>query len=134
MPSVELRTLLDAFAVASGAPPVAWQATDTLQAAAAETGQNLPNIQSASKRKGGTDQGSKSATRHRILAPAMAGPPPRKVSMERSSFIRSSTIGTTTIRKLKIRLLPFLLVLYIIAFLDRVNIGFAAAESHLCKL
>lgn len=60
----------------------------------------------------------------------MAGPPHRKVSMEKSSFIRSSTIGTTTIRKLKIRLLPFLFVLYVVAFLDRVNIGFAALTMN----
>jgi hypothetical protein len=42
MPSIDLRTLLHAFAMASGAPPVAWQATGPLQAAAGETGQNLP--------------------------------------------------------------------------------------------
>ena len=50
--------------------------------------------------------------------------------MEKSSFIRSSTVGTTTIRKLKIKLLPFLFVLYVVAFLDRVNIGFAALTMN----
>ena len=50
--------------------------------------------------------------------------------MEKNSFIRSRTIGTTTIRKLKIRLLPFLFVLYVVAFLDRVNIGFAALTMN----
>ena len=130
MPGIELRTLLDAFAMASGAPPVAWQATGTSQAAAAETGQTLPNIQSARKRKRGADQGSKSAARHGIPTPAMACPPHRKVRMEKRSFIRSSTIGTTTIRKLKIRLLPFLFELYVVAFLDRVNIGFAALTMN----
>lgn len=50
--------------------------------------------------------------------------------MEKRSFIRSSTIGTTTIRKLKIRLLPFLFELYVVAFLDRVNIGFAALTMN----
>ena len=66
MPSVELRTMLDAFAMASGAPPLAWQAAASSKAAAGETGQNLPNIQSANKRKG-TEQVSKSATRHGYL-------------------------------------------------------------------
>jgi MFS transporter, ACS family, tartrate transporter len=50
--------------------------------------------------------------------------------MEKRSFSRSGTIGTTTIRKLKIRLLPFLFVLYVVAFLDRVNIGFAALTMN----
>ena len=35
-------------------------------------------------------------------------------------------IEATTIRKLRIRLLPILFALYVVAFLDRVNIGFAA--------
>jgi MFS transporter, ACS family, tartrate transporter len=29
-------------------------------------------------------------------------------------------------RKVKIRILPFILLLYVVAFLDRINIGFAA--------
>ena len=39
-------------------------------------------------------------------------------------------VNTTTIRKLKIRLLPFLFVLYVVAFLDRINIGFAALTMN----
>ena len=35
-----------------------------------------------------------------------------------------------TIRKIRIRLLPFLLLLYIVAFLDRINIGFAALTMN----
>jgi MFS transporter, ACS family, tartrate transporter len=35
-----------------------------------------------------------------------------------------------TIRKLTIRLLPFLLVLYVVAFVDRINIGFAALTMN----
>ena len=31
-----------------------------------------------------------------------------------------------TISKLQVRLLPFLLVLYVVAFVDRINLGFAA--------
>ena len=44
--------------------------------------------------------------------------------------IVSNPIEAATIRKLRIRLLPFLLVLYVIAFLDRVNIGFAALTMN----
>jgi ACS family tartrate transporter-like MFS transporter len=130
MPGIEPRTFLETFAMASGAPPLAWQETVTSQARA-ETGQSLPNIQSPSNRKVvRKDPGGRSATRHGILAPAMAGPAHMKVSMEKSSFIRSSRIATTTIRKLRIRLLPFLFVLYVVAFLDRVNIGFAALTMN----
>jgi len=35
-----------------------------------------------------------------------------------------------TIRKLQIRLLPFLFLLYIVAFIDRINIGFAALTMN----
>jgi ACS family tartrate transporter-like MFS transporter len=42
----------------------------------------------------------------------------------------SNPIEAATIRKLRIRLLPFLFVLYVIAFLDRVNIGFAALTMN----
>jgi ACS family tartrate transporter-like MFS transporter len=39
-------------------------------------------------------------------------------------------INTRTIHKLKIRLLPFLFVLYVVAFIDRINIGFAALTMN----
>jgi ACS family tartrate transporter-like MFS transporter len=42
----------------------------------------------------------------------------------------SNPIGAAAIRKLRIRLLPFLFVLYVVAFLDRVNIGFAALTMN----
>lgn len=44
--------------------------------------------------------------------------------------ILSSSNEAWTMRKLRIRLLPFLLVLYVIAFLDRVNVGFAALTMN----
>jgi ACS family tartrate transporter-like MFS transporter len=40
------------------------------------------------------------------------------------------SIEATTIRKLRINLLPFLFILYIVAFLDRINIGFAAPTMN----
>ena len=39
-------------------------------------------------------------------------------------------IETATIPKLRIRLLPFLLALYVVAFIDRINLGFAALTMN----
>lgn len=39
-----------------------------------------------------------------------------------------SALGEQTIRKVRRRLIPFLLLLYTIAYLDRVNVGFASLE------
>ena len=36
------------------------------------------------------------------------------------------TLEQTTMRKVALRLVPFLCVLYTIAFIDRINVGFAA--------
>jgi len=44
--------------------------------------------------------------------------------------IASSPIEGTTIRKLRIRLLPFLFALFVIAFIDRINLGFAALTMN----
>lgn len=41
-----------------------------------------------------------------------------------------NSIERRTIRKLRIRLLPFLFLLYVVAFLDRINIGFAALTMN----
>src|SRR4029077_11845322 len=45
--------------------------------------------------------------------------------MSREQAIAPIAIETRTIRKLKIRILPFILLLYIVSFLDRINISFA---------
>ena len=37
-----------------------------------------------------------------------------------------NTLEQTTMRKVAIRLVPFLCILYTIAFIDRINVGFAA--------
>jgi len=42
----------------------------------------------------------------------------------------SGDIGERTIKKVSVRLLPFLILLYMIAYLDRVNFGFAALEMN----
>lgn len=43
---------------------------------------------------------------------------------------RAESIETRTIRKVQIRILPFVFLLYVIAFLDRINIGFAALTMN----
>jgi ACS family tartrate transporter-like MFS transporter len=40
------------------------------------------------------------------------------------------SLETTVIRKLRIRLLPLLFVLYVVAFIDRINLGFAALTMN----
>jgi ACS family tartrate transporter-like MFS transporter len=40
------------------------------------------------------------------------------------------SIEVRTVRKLQIRLIPFLFTIFIIAFVDRVNIGFAALTMN----
>ena len=55
----------------------------------------------------------------------------KETLMVSSPKITSSPIETATIRKLRIRLLlPFLLVLYLAAFIDRINLGFAAVTMN----
>ena len=44
--------------------------------------------------------------------------------------IALSSIEARTIRKLQIRILPFIFLLYVIAYLDRINIGFAALTMN----
>jgi MFS transporter, ACS family, tartrate transporter len=39
-------------------------------------------------------------------------------------------ISTRTIRKVRNRIVPLLFILYVIAFLDRTNIGFAALTMN----
>ena len=42
----------------------------------------------------------------------------------------AASIEQRTIRKLRLRILPFVFLLYIVAFLDRINIGFAALTMN----
>ena len=44
--------------------------------------------------------------------------------------VTPSPIGAKTIQKLRLRILPFIFVLYVIALLDRINIGFAALTMN----
>jgi len=50
--------------------------------------------------------------------------------MASSPTIALIPTGTKTIRKIQIRILPFLFILYVISYLDRINIGFAALTMN----
>ncbi|HKF05370.1 MAG TPA: hypothetical protein VKB49_23830 [Candidatus Sulfotelmatobacter sp.] len=44
--------------------------------------------------------------------------------------IALASVETRTIHKVRIRIIPFLFLLYIVAYLDRINIGFAALTMN----
>src|SRR5882762_11830640 len=50
--------------------------------------------------------------------------------MSSGQSLATGSIEERTIRKLKLRILPFILLLYIVSFLDRINIGFAALTMN----
>ena len=39
-------------------------------------------------------------------------------------------IGRTTMRRVQRRIVPFCILLFIVAFIDRINVGFAALEMN----
>jgi ACS family tartrate transporter-like MFS transporter len=50
--------------------------------------------------------------------------------MAASPALAPTDIETWTIRKLRTRIIPFIFVLMVIAFIDRINIGFAALTMN----
>ena len=50
--------------------------------------------------------------------------------MATGKAVTAVDIATGTIRKIRNRLIPLLFLLYIVAFLDRINIGFAALTMN----
>lgn len=52
------------------------------------------------------------------------------MSMGRGAAVSSIAIGRKTIQKLQLRILPFVFLLFVVALLDRVNIGFAALTMN----
>ena len=53
-----------------------------------------------------------------------------RVAMGSIPGVAPTSIEVATLRKLRTRLLPFLLALYVIAFIDRTNLGFAALTMN----
>jgi MFS transporter, ACS family, tartrate transporter len=52
------------------------------------------------------------------------------VKLEKDTSTAVKPAETRTIRKVQIRLIPFLFVLYVVAMIDRINIGFAALTMN----
>ena len=50
--------------------------------------------------------------------------------MNKEKNISAESIEARTIRKLRIRILPFVFLLFMVALLDRFNIGFAALTMN----
>jgi MFS transporter, ACS family, tartrate transporter len=50
--------------------------------------------------------------------------------MASTPYVAAESVGSRTLQKIRMRILPFILVLYIILFLDRINIGFAALTMN----
>jgi hypothetical protein len=70
-----------------------------------------------------------------ISLPDVGGPRRRQRSGRRSPPIRSVSVPSHDLRRTAVarvsrRLIPFLFLLYILNFLDRVNVGFAALEMN----
>jgi hypothetical protein len=54
-----------------------------------------------------------------------------KAIMVTSPAVALAAFEARTIHKLRMRIVPFVFVLYVIAFLDRINIGFAALTMNI---
>src|SRR6266705_3101365 len=65
----------------------------------------------------------------RVVASLVVGNPQTGI-WRITSELATIPIATQTIRKVRIRILPFLFVLYVICYLDRVNIGIAALTMN----
>jgi ACS family tartrate transporter-like MFS transporter len=50
--------------------------------------------------------------------------------IERNEVAKDAPILTQTLRKVSLRLLPFLFILYIVSYLDRINLSFAALKMN----
>src|SRR5215475_9868152 len=50
--------------------------------------------------------------------------------MTAARMTNTDTLERATIRTVSRRLIPFLFILYVVSFLDRVNVGFAALEMN----
>ena len=61
---------------------------------------------------------------------SIANPPDRAPGGSDSSPAAASELERRTIHKVTVRLIPFLIVCYFVAYLDRVNVGFAALTMN----
>src|SRR6266702_5191803 len=52
------------------------------------------------------------------------------MNMATSTALATADIEAPTLRKVRMRIIPFVFILMVIAFLDRINIGFAALTMN----
>src|SRR6202034_4164146 len=68
---------------------------------------------------------------HIVPAPQRGAHPPQPGESRMSTTIpRERTLEATTMRRVSWRLMPFLLLAYLICYIDRVNVGFAALQMN----
>ena len=66
----------------------------------------------------------------RAASPRMRLSHPKEALVITTAGDAAAALGRSTLAKVSWRLLPFLLLLYVVAWLDRVNIGFAALQMN----
>src|SRR5260370_12167074 len=97
---------------------------------------NRPLYQPWSTLTGGGSRHRVSAIVARRRPAALAEETLRSGQTQTEVIVASETVTTVmpdeakTIQKVKLRIIPFVFVLYIISFLDRINIGFAALTMN----
>src|SRR5260221_152219 len=64
------------------------------------------------------------------MGPSEGGQTHSGVILDIETDNRALSIAARTIRKVRIRILPFVFLLFVVAFLDRINIGFAALTMN----
>ena len=104
MAKIDLSFLWESFAIAAGVPPSTWQTVSGDKVAVVPPDENRFVIQVTSRVRHCV---ATSLERNHMSGPSMA----------------SNSIEATTLRKLRIRLLPLLFVLFVLAFIDRINLG-----------
>ena len=68
--------------------------------------------------------------RRRTLSGPWSGRTQTEVCVASELGTGAKSIEARTIQKLRIRILPFVFLLYVVAYLDRINIGFAALTMN----
>ena len=131
MPNPTLRALLQAFGVAA-CPAYTVSTIFAAKPALVQGGQDKRNKRARTEGHGTTGKQITSGDadaqdRSRRFATARRY---ERVNMVNSAGIALGPMEAKTIRKLRIRLLPFLFVLFVIAFIDRINLGFAALTMN----
>ncbi len=64
------------------------------------------------------------------VAPSERATRSHGLTMHNGTATRAISVEARTIRKVRIRILPFIFLLYIVAFVDRINIGFAGLTMN----